>query len=428
MRRAYNMFILYDILYLLFLLAYLPVMVLRGKYHGGLWTRLGFVNVQKLGLPRAGVPVLWLHAVSVGEVQAVGGLIAKIKGKYPGYSIVLSTVTPTGFNLAQTSLGDKACVIYAPLDFSWAVGAYIRCFQPKVYVTAETEIWPNLFSALFRQGVPIIQVNGRISTESYGRYKRIRPILKRTLKNVSLFCMQSPEDAERIVGLGADKEKVCVVGNMKFDGQAAGPDYQRKEIGIAADEIVWVAGSTHDGEENIVLRVFRGLKGTRAALRLIIAPRHIERAGHVMTMVEQHGYFPVRFSQLSGTPLTKGGVIVIDTIGDLRRLYGIADIVFMGKSLTAHGGQNMLEPIFYGKPVIVGPFTENFQHVVELLRQGQAILQVRSEEDLGELLKQLIKDPDFGKKIGAQAARIIGRNQGATGKTLARLEPYIPAV
>lgn len=356
------MFIIYDIAFLIFAILYFPYLIIRGKWHSGFKMRFDVLPSGRMDERGR----IWIHAVSVGEVLAIVDIVHKLKERYPKYTIVCSTVTKTGNQLAQELLGNECAVIYAPLDFSWIVRKFIRIIKPEMYIAAETEIWPNLYSALRKNGVPIVQINGRISDGSFKGYRRVRFLMRRILRCVDKFCMQSPLDAERILQLGAAPEKVHVVGNLKFDIPPGVAGLKKEELGFNPDDDVLIAGSTHPGEEELLLNIYQTLRKELPQLRLVIGPRHIERADAVMKLVEGKGYQAVRFSEI---PVTQGnvhGVVVVDTIGHLRELYSLATVVFIGKSFAVGGGQNMIEPASAGKPVIVGPMTQNFKDAMAI--------------------------------------------------------------
>lgn len=419
------MTILYNIIFTLLFVFYFPLLVLKGKWHPGFKMRLGFLSPElKARLARK--PNVWFHAVSVGEVLAVIGLIEKVRTAYPQYQIVLSTVTTTGYQLAAARLGENDLVIFAPLDLSFIVRRYIQAIHPQIYISAETEIWPNLFSALGRQHIPIVQVNGRISEKSFNNYSKIKFLLKGALPAVTMFCMQSPADAGRIRQLGVEPGKIMVTGNMKFDDAPpeSGPSLV---LNYQPHELVWVAGSTHPGEEKIILAIFKSLQTEFPDLRLIIAPRHVERTAEVLGLITAAGLKPFRFSSLARQANPSYAVIVVDTIGHLRALYQLATVVFIGKSLTGRGGQNIIEPAFFAKPMIVGPNMQNFRNIMALFQDAQAIVQVTNEAELGPAMQRLLHDPQLMRKIGASARQVIEKNRGATLKTHQIISQILPA-
>ncbi len=360
---------------------------------------------------------IWVHAVSVGEILAMQGLLNQLRQRYPRHQIVLSTVTATGYDLARSRF-QHIKIIFAPLDFHSAVTQYIQRIKPKVYINAETEIWPNLFWALYKQGIPIVLINGRVSLKSFAGYKILKFFVKEILSYVNIFCMQSEEDAGRVIQLGARKERVRVSGNMKFDDVALPTILTRQDVGLLRNEWLWVAGSTHPGEEEIILEILQSLTEEFPQLRLVLAPRHPERTLEIVNVVRQKNLLPVKFSELAGMPWEPRQVVIMDTMGQLRSLYGLAEIVFVGKSLTGYGGQNIIEPASFAKPIIVGPNTQNFKDVVELFKKASALMQVNNTEEFKTELIQLLKNPHQREAMGAAAREVIQENQGATERTL----------
>lgn len=410
------MTIIFDIVFIIFAILYVPYVLINGKWHNGFLVRLGLVPVIQDGQIKK-EKRMWFHAVSVGEVSVVLELIKRAKQQFPGYQIILSTVTQTGNRLALSKLENDDIVIYAPLDFSLIVRKYIDLIMPDIYITAETEIWPNLFLALSKRNIPVVQVNGRVSDGAYRWYKRAVFLFRPVLEKVSGFCMQTKADADKIISLGALKDKVNITGNMKFDKLQDTIPYQPADLGFNGDELFLIAGSTHRGEEEILLHVFQDLRSEFPELRLIIAPRHIERLEEVENIVKECSLMPILFSQRGSVPMTQSSVIVVDEIGHLQSIFSFATVVFMGKSLTAKGGQNIIEPAFFGKPILIGPNMQNFENVVELFLKEKAIIQIRSQEELTKEIRALILDADKRTLIGEQAKKVVRESQGATART-----------
>ncbi len=414
------MSILYDIVFLLYCVCYFPYLVLTGRWHREYPQRFGFFPKEiqgQLGFARN----IWIHAVSVGEVMVVEGFIHQIKDRWPGTGIVCSVTTKTGFALAQKRLSGLACVIAAPLDFSLVVRRVVRLIRPKLYIAAETEIWPNLFRRLHAEKIPIAIINGRISDRSFGRYQSIRGLLKDVLQKVNIFAMQSELDADRIKGLGAPPERVWVAGNMKFDDVPTAAEAHLHVAGFAPQQPLWIAGSTHPGEEKIILKVFTKLKTRYPSWQLVLAPRHIERTKEVIAAVKQAGYSHLRFSELRAG-FDPQAVIVVDTIGHLRGLYAYASLVFVGKSLCVGGGHNVIEPAYYGKPIVVGPWTENFLDIVSIFKDHEALIQVKDEAALEPAIQKLMADEPSRIALGKRARALVDRHQGAGIRTLKLIE------
>ncbi|HLF18097.1 MAG TPA: 3-deoxy-D-manno-octulosonic acid transferase [Candidatus Omnitrophota bacterium] len=367
---------------------------------------------------------IWLHAVSVGEVLAMTDFIKQLKARYPRYQIVCTSVTKTGYALANQRLSGDCVVLYAPMDLSWVVGKFIRLIRPKVYIAAETEIWPNLYRALHRNNVAIIQVNGRISERSFRGYQRIKNIIRRILAKVDLFCVQSELDYERLIEIGAPKEKVHITGNIKFDNLLSNNRLEKTALGFSKDDLIVIAGSTHPREEEIVLNAFKKLQNEFGPLKLIISPRHIERSQEVAQLVATHGFKPLLYSALNSKAVSEKEIVVVDQIGILKNLYSIATVVFVGKSLAVGGGQNMIEPAFYGKPTIIGPLTYNFKDVVRIFLNEKAIVQIQRADELYGKMRELLEDQNKRQNIGANAKKVVEKYQGAGLRTLELVSPF----
>lgn len=415
------MFILYDILVVTAFILYLPYLFWRGKWHKDFQMRMGYLPAA-LTESLAKKSNVWIHAVSVGEVLAVRNFIRELKRERPNDSIVISVVTKTGYEVARSQFKEGETIIFAPLDVSWAVKKFVEAIAPKVYIAAETEIWPNLLRTLQNKGVPIVIINGRVSEGSFKGYQKISFLMKDVISRIDLLCMQSQEDAKRIIELGALFNRVHVVGNVKFDEVPSG--FWPEDFGFE-DERLWIAGSTHPGEEEILLDVYKALQARFADLRLVLAPRHIERCGAVSRLVEDKNFRPVLLSKLKETKLTPHSVVVVDTMGKLRSLYQLATIVFVGKSLVGRGGQNVIEPAAFSKPVMVGPHTDNFKDVIRLFREAKALIEVRNPQELSEEAAVLLSNPQEQESLGRRALEVIQSNQGVTAKTLELIRPLL---
>jgi len=414
----------YNLVFILAAVFYAPYLCVKGKWHKGLVSRLGPVPEEVARFCSSG-PVVWIHAVSVGEVQAVSRFMRLLPSYVPGVKIVLTTVTPTGYQLAASRLGPDCRLLYAPLDLSWVVRHYVRRIRPRLYVTAETEIWPNLFMELAGQNIPVAIFNGRISNQSFRRYRAVVVLTRQILRHVTLSCVQTREDADRMCRLGAPADRVHVLGNVKFDEASLEEGYARDRVGYDGQDDIWVARSTHPGEEDIILRCFTALRKKFPHLKLILAPRHVARASEICSLVEAYGWRPTLWSRQREGRLEKEAVLVVDTIGHLRKLYALATVVFVGKSLVGKGGQNIIEPAAYGKPVIVGPAMDNFERVVEVFKNAQAIVQIHGPEELEEALRSLLEDSDRRTALGLRARAVVLAQQGATEQSLALISPLL---
>ncbi len=421
------MMFLYNILITLYFILALPYYAVRmarnNRYRAGLKQRLGFYppSVRRgTGMGRR----IWFHAVSVGEVLAVMPLVQRVRAELPDVQIVLSTVTLTGQGLAREKLGETGVVIYFPLDMGFAVRRAMRIVAPDLIVIVETEIWPNFICAAAGKGIPIAIVNGRISDRSFPGYRCGRFFLKYLLKRVSVFSMQTDLDAQRIRVIGAPPEKIATTGNMKFDcGIATGDEQARLAIaaslGLDPKQDVIVAGSTHKGEEEIILDAYRAVRENGFDPMLIVAPRRPERAAEVKALIGARGEQCVlRSGIVPGRALPPRAVLIVDTIGELMNIYRVATVVFVGKSLVEGGGQNVIEPASMGKAVVFGPSMHNFREAAETLIKNKAAIQVGDARGLREAFVLLFKDKEAREGMGRRAAESMALSRGATQRNL----------
>ncbi len=397
-------------------------MVRHGKYRKGFAERLGGVPAR-LQLPGIQEPVIWLHAVSVGEVLAVAGLAEEFLRRYPQYRIFVSTTTDTGQALARKRFGEGN-VFYFPMDFAFAVRPYLRALHPELVVIAETEFWPNFMRLGRARGARIAVVNARISDRSWPRYRRFRGLLQRALVNVDLFLAQTSEDALRLKDIGAEAERVQVAGNLKFDIPLPRPPEivkdLRKSMAATAAGPVLVCGSTVDGEESLLLKAFENVLVQHPRAVMILAPRHPERFPAVAALLEQMSIRFCRRSLWNGEPLT-GQVLLLDTIGELAALYAIADIAFVGGSLVPRGGHNIIEPAQHGVATLVGNHTENFRDIVSLFQRRDAV-RIVGPAELPLVLLELLANDTERKALGRRAAETMRSQIGATTRTADELQ------
>ena len=451
---AYLLNLVYLVLALLAMPRLVWEAVRKGKYREGFAAKL-------LGLvPRRISPktCIWLHAVSVGEVNLLASLLREIAARRPDWECVISTTTMTGMALARKKYPHLTC-FYCPLDFSWAVRTAMRRVRPDVLVLAELELWPNLVRAARESGARVAVINGRLSEHSFRGYRRIRPLVARVLERIDLIAAQDSTYAERFRQLGARPEAVHVTGSMKYDGaqsdrQNTATQRLRRLAGLAPDDVVFLAGSTQEPEEEIALEVFRQLAPQWPRLRLVLVPRHPDRFEAVGRLLDQSGLawqrrtaLPV--GQVSNLPTQTQGqsvgqvsnlptqtecqsigqvtnlpygkpprVFLVDVVGELGAWWGTAQIAFVGGSLGSRGGQNMIEPAAYGAAVCFGPNTQNFRDVVAAMLACQAAVVVRDEAELKAFVRRCLEDPHFAETLGQQARRLVASQLGATQRTL----------
>jgi 3-deoxy-D-manno-octulosonic-acid transferase len=420
---------LLNMVYAMLLIAAAPWIAWSAVRHGK--HREGF-GQKLLGLAprRAGDrPCLWLHAVSVGEVNLLATILAEISARSPESEIVISTTTKAGFDLARRKYADRT-VFYCPLDFTWAVGNAMRRVRPTVLVLAELELWPNLISAAKRHGAKVAVINGRLSDNSFRGYHRVRALVGHVLRQVDLIAAQNLETAERFIALGARLASVHVTGSLKFDGAQSDRGNPRtaelRELaGIASDDIVFLAGSTQEPEEQYALEILQRLATSHPRVRVILVPRHPHRFDEVAELVARSGLPWHRRSELSPELVDPSGragqgrwrVLLVDTIGELGAWWGAAQIGFVGGSFGDRGGQNMLEPAAYGVATCFGPNTWNFRDIVAQLLAADGARVVLDAAELEAFVRWAIESPAEAAALGSRANQLVRSQQGATART-----------
>ncbi len=420
------MFIVYDLIFLLFTVIYLPVYLFKRKFHKGFFTRLGFGLPQDLVLNRP----IWIHAVSLGEAIAVRGLIEKIRESYPEKRLVISTVTPTGNKIARDIAKGVDLVTYLPLDFSCIVKKVINRINPCLFIIAETEIWPNLISRLHKNNIPVAIINARISDKSFKGYTAAKFLVRQILIKVNLFCAQTEQDAKRLISLGASQDKVKITGNLKFDNAkytVSQEDFMglKDKLGLSKRDKLLVAGSTHEGEEEIVLGSYKELLQDFPDLKLLLAPRHPERANDIEKLAIKNEFIPMRISRLTSESVKPQTIFILDTVGQLMNYYALGDIIFVGGSLIKKGGHNILEPASLGKPVIFGPYMFNFRDIFELFINAKACILIKGKEELTAAIKDLLMSPEKIEELGKKGLNIIKQNKGAVSRTLEYIKVFL---
>jgi 3-deoxy-D-manno-octulosonic-acid transferase len=418
--------ILIDLVYLLGALTFSPVVIYRviryKRYRTGWAQRLGKI-IRKHPAQKC----IWLHAVSVGEVNATRTIVRELQNRLADYEIVISTTTDTGFAQADSLFGTTHTVVYFPFDLSWVMRRAFRNIRPSICLLMELEVWPNLVAIARRLDVPVVIVNGRITEKSYTRYCKIKPIAKAIFQKLTLVLAQTDEYAKRFKKVGSVEDRVVVTGSLKYDtaqitDRIEGADLLAAELGIA-DERLWVAGGTGPAEEQIILEVFKSLKQAEELgdLRLVIVPRKPERFDEVAQLIADAGFDFVRYSSVKNAKAPvpdKVPVILGDTMGDLRKFYSMATVIFVGRSLVPMGGSDMMEAAALGKCTVFGPHASNFKQTVDVLLDGEGAIMVKDKQDLLSTIRKCLDEPDFARTIARNGREVIRKNQGATQKTL----------
>ncbi len=405
------MFFIYSVLYtVVVMVLLLPEYLKRPKDLRGKWLR------EKFGYLPQSDSAIWVHAVSVGEVGASIRLLQRLRAEFPESPLILSTITDTGQTVAREKVPEGTKVVYLPFDISFVLRRCTGRIRPRIFIVIETELWPNIFRILSRAGVPVVVVNGRISLKSARGYRQISFFMKKVFAFVRAFGMQGEVDAARLREIGAPKDKVRVMGNFKFDMSISSkvPSWAN-----ALGGPVIVAGSTHKGEEEIILAAYNENRERFPDLKLILAPRHPERFGEVEKLLKSSGIAYAKRSSTGGLP--DGGIrgkkiLLLDTVGELSAVYAIADIAVIGKSFAAAGGQNPLEPAFWGKPIICGPHMENFPFIEEFYSEGAAF-KVEANA-LAKKIKELLLAPEKARAAGMKARDLYAKNSGAVDRAM----------
>lgn len=398
-----------------------PVLALMKKTRDGAWQRLGFYPPSLL--PQGDGPRIWLHGASAGDLLALAPMIDRLRARFPAAKVIVSTITNTGHLMARERLTKKIdAVVYAPWDLWGATRRAVRAIRPDLLVLEYTEIWPNLIRAAHASGARVALTNGRFSARHLRRYRFLFSLIGNPLADVDLFLMREDDEAERVLSLGAPRERVQITGNTKFDAlaplEAAVEDHGlRQALGVPRGAKVWIAGSTHEGEEELLLGVYRRLVQDTPDLRLIIAPRYLERAERVLGLVQAAGLHGGLRS--NGNP-SGAPVVVLDSIGELARAYRLATVVFVGGSFTSRGGQNILEPAAQGRPVLFGPHMENFRDSVQVL-VGRGGIQVNDAEHLWRVMSDLLARPDSIDALGELARNAVRQVSGASDRNVEAL-------
>lgn len=422
------MFILYNVLQLTFIFIFLPFILLKiaftPKYRQRALSRLG-LHLPSMDAVDDSGPRIWIHALSVGEVMSSAALVREMRRRFPDWVIIYSTSTATGAGIARQKLGDTVDhLITYPLDLFWSVRQVVKSVRPDLFVLIETDLWPNMLGALSRRGTPIILLNGRISESSFSYYKRFSLFFCPIFSLIDKFAMQSRADEERMLQLGIIPQKIHSIGNLKFDQegvQIAEKEIKdlRRTLHIPPESNIFIAGSTHAGEEEIILSAYGNLIFTYPDLFLLLAPRNPGRADEVKRLVQSAGFDTYKRTELPALPESnKVQVVVLDTLGELSKLYALATVAFVGGTLVPERGHNVLEVAAHARPALFGPHIEDFKEAATALIKRGGGYMVNNEDELVAALRLILADSSQAQKAGERAFQVIEENRGAVEKAI----------
>ena len=422
---TYNL--LFGLVYLLMLPKFLLRMLRRGGYARNFLQRIGIYN-EELKAKLADGDRLWIHAVSVGEMGVALRLMQELRVREPGMKFVVSTNTSTAFTLGGKKLPEQDALIYFPLDCPPVTRRVVGLIKPKMLLLTECELWPNLMRRLHKDGVPIALYNGRLSDSSFKGYSKTQFFFREVIGMIDAAMMQGEDDRQRLITLGADVAKVSVEGTIKYDMSsqnedgAAAAKAALKSIGLDDGGLVLVGGSTWPGEEKILVDIFKGLKEDQPGLKLVLVPRHAERRNEVSAILDAAGVSYVRKTDMDDRKVSStADVLLADTTGELLGFYAVADVVFVGKSLTETGGQNFIEPAMFAKPILVGPNLQNFPVVGREFLEARAMVQVKDADELACELKNLLSDEGHRLALGERAGGLVKIKSGAVKRIADRI-------
>jgi 3-deoxy-D-manno-octulosonic-acid transferase len=424
------MMLLYNLLWPLGLLVFIPGFLIkmfrRGGYRKNFGQRLGFYTEEVRQRLQKDRPI-WIHAVSVGEVRIALKLAAKLHERRPEVHCALTTTTTTGFGLAQRSAPPWMTVLYTPLDFWPVMRSAFRAIAPRQIILIEAEVWPNMVCTAARRNIPVALANARLSARSERKFLRFRFLLAPIFRKLNLICVTEESDVPRWQRIGAPSQRIHAVGNIKFDPEetrepSTEPRRLLEEIKIDSTRPIFLGGSTHRGEEEILADAFLALRQEFPALFLVIAPRHVERAGEIELLLRERR---LRVARRTGSSESSPDVLLVDTTGELADFYSIATVAFIGKSMTAHGGQNPVEAIVAGKPIVFGPHMENFASLANALFEARAAFCARERGELLNLIRRLLSEPDLRAAMAAEASQVLASHRGATRRTAELIEPLV---
>ncbi len=422
---------LYSVLLTLGMPLILLILLAKKRSRPGMLERLG-VSSRNVFSSHAGDPVVWIHAVSMGEAMAIVPLVVRIKEAYPESRVVVSTITETGRDVVLDKLQGLAEHLYFPLDHGAIVNRVLDRIRPHVFMFVDTELWPNVLRTLQRRRIPTMLINGRLSSRSFAGYMRIRPFMKHVTRSISFCAMQSQRDVDRMRALGVDAERVAATGSIKCDQTVLLSDPQMEQSldafvndGVAGE--VLIAASTHPGEEEALLIVYKRLLEEFPSLVLVFAPRHLHRVADVESVIRSHDFIPLRRTSLSedaerpAAAGTQKYVRILDTHGELASTFQFASIVWVGGSWVPVGGHNLMEPAQWGKPIFFGPFMDHVSEMAEMMVGGGGGIQVSTLDDMTQRMAELLREPEQRHKVGRAAQQVVKDNQGALDRTLSTI-------
>lgn len=413
------LFYLYDFIFILGFLLYLPVCLCRKKINlNALKEKFGFIAERKTTSP-----AIWIHAVSVGEVMVIEGLIEKLIETVDS-PLIISTTTLTGNKIAKEKYSSIAKIIFFPYDITTVLRKVLRIINPRIFIAVETEIWPNLFYRLNKKNIPIVIINGRISQPAFKQYRRVKPLIRNILKKCAYLGVQNASYRQKFIALGAEEDKIIVSGNMKFESTRVD---QKRFLSIKNsclpylkkdNNLILLAGSTHHPEEKIILDIYKDILKEVKNITLVLAPRHIERIPSLEKTIKDFGFNPARISRLNSSLPRENDVFLVDVIGQLLYFYGLSDICFIGGSLIPHGGQNILEPIYFLKPTIFGPYMDNFPDIEEIVLNKSAGIKVSDAQKLKEVVSELVKDRALRDNLRGKCIEVFEEEKRGLEKNL----------